>query len=231
MTPAAELPITVVESVDLSGSWRAALHELFDDSYRDADHDYLDRSLAQLRFVAVAVADPRERERGIPQIVGFALGESRTVDLPGLPAQPLALAGLCCVSSAFRREGLFRTLELRAIGAGAEQPPGGRVLAAGRMAHPASLRLIGANPNALPRPGIGPNAFQQRVARAVAGHYGVEGFDPLTFVCRGHGRPIGYPRMAVEATAEEWELFRDVDRDRGDSLLALCWVPDAPPGW
>ena len=37
--------------------------------------------------------------------------------------------------------------------------------------------------------------------------------------------------MKIEAQPRDWELFRNVDRDRGDSLLALSWIPDAPPGW
>jgi hypothetical protein len=47
----------------------------------------------------------------------------------------------------------------------------------------------------------------------------------------GGGRPIGTPRIEIDVADEEWIPFRDVDRDRGDSLLALAWSPDAPPGW
>jgi hypothetical protein len=83
----------------------------------------------------------------------------------------------------------------------------------------------------LPRPGVVPTPFQQEVAREVASCLAVDDFDPLTFACRGRGRPIGYPRMDVDADAQEWELFAGVDRDRGDSLLALSWIPDTPPGW
>jgi hypothetical protein len=56
-------------------------------------------------------------------------------------------------------------------------------------------------------------------------------FDPLTFVCKGTGVPIGYPIMDIDATPEEWEMFRYVDRSRGDSLLGISWAPDAPDGW
>ena len=227
--------LTVVAASDLSPSRREALHQLFEEGYAEADHDYLDRSLERLRSVALGVlggSDGRSRaDRSGEKIAGFALGEGRVVDLPGLPAQRLALAGLCCVDSAHRREGLFRSLETRAITETMGPLEGERFLAAGRMAHPASIRVMRWSPTVLPRPGVAPSAFQQEVARAVASCYGVETFDPLTFVCRGHGRPIGYPRMTVEATAQEWDLFSGVDRDAGDSLLALCWVPDAPPGW
>jgi hypothetical protein len=38
-------------------------------------------------------------------------------------------------------------------------------------------------------------------------------------------------RAWIEASAEEWGVFATVDRDRGDSLLALSWIPDAPLAW
>jgi hypothetical protein len=230
-----DLAITVVSAVDLSNPRREAVHQLFDDTYDHADHSYLDRSLETLRFAALATAgrpnEPRTGTGDDERVVGFALGESRTVDLPRLPAQVVALAGLCCVESAFRRAGLFRSLEMRAITECTPQRDGERILAAGRMAHPASFRAMRDNVGVLPRPGVVPSTFQQEVACAVADIYAVDAFDPLTFVCQGRGRPIGDPRLTIEATDEEWQLFSDVDRDRGDSLLALCWIPDAPTGW
>jgi hypothetical protein len=30
---------------------------------------------------------------------------------------------------------------------------------------------------------------------------------------------------------QEWEIFKPVNRDRGDALLGMMWTPDAPPGW
>lgn len=230
------MTVTVAPAAELPGSLRCALHRLFDQSYAQADHGYLDKSLELLGYVAVAAADDAADQAaaetsGREQITGFALGETRILDLPGLPGQPVGLAGLCCVHSAYRRRGLFRTLETRVIAAGTDRPGGGRVLVAGRMAHPASLRIMNGNPGALPHPGVVPTAFQQDAARAVASCFAVDYFDPLTFVCRGRGRPIGYPRMHIDADAQEWKLFAGVDRDRGDSLLALSWIPDTPPGW
>lgn len=220
--------ITVVPSSELTTPRRAAFHRLFDDSYDQADHGYLDRSLERLRFAALAtVGGPGEEER----IVGFALGESRIVDLPRLPAQAVALAGLCCVDGDFRRAGLFRSLETRAISEGVRLQDGERILAAGRMAHPASFRVMRGRVGALPMPGVAPSAFHREVARAVADLYAVSAFDPFTFVCEGSGQPIGDPRVRIEATDAEWQLFSGVDRRRGDSLLALCWIPDAPTGW
>jgi hypothetical protein len=37
--------------------------------------------------------------------------------------------------------------------------------------------------------------------------------------------------IELEAEPSEWEMFRPVDRDRGDALLGICWHPDPPLGW
>lgn len=236
MTGSNATTVAVIPAAQLPGPLRGALHRLFDQTYAQADPGYLDKSLELLRYVAVAAADDTTGQAAAgnnrrEQIIGFALGETRTLDLPGLPGQQVGLAGLCCVHSTYRRLGLFRTLETRVIAEGMDRPGSGRLLVAGRMAHPASLKIMNGNPGALPRPGVVPTAFQQEVARAVASCFAVDDFDPLTFICRGRGRPIGYPRMDIDADAHEWKLFAGVDRDRGDSLLALSWIPDTPPGW
>jgi hypothetical protein len=99
------------------------------------------------------------------------------------------------------------------------------------MAHPAALRTIGRFPTAVPKAGVRPTAWQQEVGKAIAEAYGVHGFDPETFVCLGDGTPIGYPMMEFDVEPHEWDLFEAVDRDRGDALLAIAWVPEAPPDW
>jgi len=104
-------------------------------------------------------------------------------------------------------------------------------MTAGRMAHPASFRLMSRNPSAVPKAGVTPTPWQQEVGIAIAGAYGVEDFDPETFVCRGSGTPIGYPIMEVDVAPGEWEVFRPVNRDRGDSLLGIAWMGEPPAGW
>ncbi len=110
-------------------------------------------------------------------------------------------------------------------------PPTQRAMTAGRMAHPASYRLMSRNPSAVPRPGVTPTAWQQEVGAAIAAAYGVEEFDPATFVCRGSGTPIGYPVIEIDVPPEEWVVFRPVDRDRGDSVLGISWMGGPPAGW
>jgi len=217
-----ELDFSVRESGSISQQEREQLLALFEMNYREANEAFLDRSLSKLRYLAMA------HREGVP--VGFALAETRLIDLPRLPEQLVNLAGICCIAPEFRRRGLFSQLELRAFLANAvpEQP---RRLVCGRMAHPAAFRTIGRFPTAVPRPGIRPNPWQQQVGRVIAEAYGVHDFDPDTFVCIGGGKPIGYPNIEFDVESAEWEVFKPVDRDRGDALLAIAWVPDAPPGW
>jgi GNAT superfamily N-acetyltransferase len=215
--------LRAVPTTDLTQAERDIMHALFDSNYRQANHPYLDKSFAVLRYAALAKAHD-----GTP--AGFALGDMRIVDLPRLPATAVALAGICCVAPAYRRRGLFGALEMTAIG-GAGIRPQGRSLAVGRMAHPASMRTMSRNPGVVPRPGVPITRWQREVGNAIAEMYGVERFHDDTFLVEGSGAPIGYPVMEVDVEPEEWVVFETVDRDRGDSLLGLSWRPDAPPGW
>ncbi len=65
-----------------------------------------------------------------------------------------------------------------------------RALFCVRYGHPAAFRsVVAEHRSGVPRPGIRPTAWQQEVGRAIADAYGVQSFDPETFVCRG--RPDG----------------------------------------
>jgi hypothetical protein len=220
-----DLQIRTVASAAIADADRAAMHALFDACYRQANHAYLDKSFAVLRHVALAWHDGA--------LVGFALSDHRVLDLPRLPETQVTLAGMACIDRRFRRRHLFLSLEREAAFADGNQVPrGARVLGCGRMAHPASFRGMTRNPTAVPRRGMEPTRWQQDVGSAIAAEYRVEDFDPRTFAVRGSGKPIGYPVIEMgDVRPEEWDVFRDVDRDRGDSLLGIAWIPNAPDGW
>ena len=217
-----ELEFRVRDAGSLSERERGELSGLFEMNYRRADPAFLAKSLTKLRCVATAT-------RG-DVAVGFALAETRVMDLPRLPEQVVSLAGIGCVAPEFRRRGVLGELQRRAVTAN-PVPERPRRLICGRMAHPAALRIIGRLPTAVPKAGVRPTAWQQAVGKAVAAAYGVHGFDPETFVCLGDGTPIGYPMLELDVEPHEWELFEAVDRDRGDALLAVAWAPDPPPEW
>jgi hypothetical protein len=221
-----DLEFRVVAGADLTASDRAAMFALFDVAYRDANHAYLEKSFGTLRWVALAWHGDT--------LAGFSLAESRIIDLPRLPAAVVHLAGICCIAPEFRRRHLFVVLERMAgllpDGTSLDRTAV-RSLGCGRMAHPASFRGMTRIPSVVPKPGVTPTAWQQEVGKAIAAEYGVRDFDPRTFVCHGTGVPIGYPVIDMDVTPAEWAVFREVNRDRGDSLLGIAWMPDAPPGW
>ena len=221
-----DVDVAVVRSDELDASLRDELVGLFCIAYDEADESYLDTSLRTLGWVATAHATD---DGGARRLVGFSLGDTRTLDLPVVGPSPVLLAGLGCVDPGRRRQGLFSHLSNLSLRAGGSPPD--RRLGAGRVAHPATMRSFALAPTVVPKPGVRPNELQRAVGQAVADAYGVATFDPDTFVCRGRGRPIGYPRMTQEVEPHEWEVFAPVDRSQGDSLLALMWQGDAPEGW
>jgi hypothetical protein len=213
----------VIRTAELTAADLQTIHDLFDLAYEQANHGYLDQSLTKLHFLSLAhdLATP----------VGFALGDAVITPLPRMTKpQCVILAGICCIDTRYRRQGLFTFLESLAIRESGVIKPELRSLSCGRMAHPASFRIISRNPSVVPKYGQVPTEWQKEVGLHVAGLYGVQ-LDPETFVVIGKGKPIGYPKMKILVEEEEWLPFKQVNRDRGDSLLGIGWNPDAPEGW
>ncbi len=214
------LDVSDIGPTDITG-----LLELFDANYDQANHDYLLASFDVLKWISVARDDDR--------IVGFALGEGRVASLPRLEEpQPVALAGISCIDPEFRNQGLFVRLSFDSLTASGAVDPSQRMLFCGRMAHPVTYRTMRKSAtNAVPDHGQDLTDWHREVITCVASLYQVE-VDPETCVVIGKGEPIGYPKIEYEATAEEEALFAPVIRDRGDSLLAISWMPGEPPaGW
>jgi len=215
--------IRVIRTTDMAKQDLMAIHDLFDLNYSQANHDYLNQSFHKLRFISLAY----DQEKPI----GFALGDAVRTTLPRMnEPQCVVLAGICCISPDYRRQGLFSHLEVKAIEKSGVFKPDKRFLACGRMAHPASFRIISRNPTVVPKYNVLPTEWQKDVGLRVAELYGVD-LDPETFVVRGRGSPIGYPKMDIQVNEDEWLPFKPVNRDRGDSLLGISWSPDAPEGW
>ena len=218
------LNFSVHDTDQLSSDLYARLHAFFEQNYRDANHDYLDRSFANLKRLAIA-------ERA-GELVGFNVSDTRLCALPGLEGEHfLVLGGIGCIDPSLRRQRLFSRLAELAGGDMTEAfALHRRILACARIAHPASFRTINHMPGCIPSVDSPVSARQLEIAAAVAALYGVE-LKPGKLVVAGSGAPIGYPDVEFDVTDEEWLPFADVDRDRGDSLLALAWMPDAPEGW
>lgn len=218
-----DINFRVIRTNALKNDEREMVHNLFDLSYRQANHSYLEKSFSKLRYISLATFENA--------LVGFAVADTIKTYLPRLAdPQFVMLAGLCCVHSNYRRLGLFRQLESMAASAGNFVSPIGRFLACGRMAHPAAFRTMKINPSVIPKYGVPLSDWHKEVGLKVASLYGVN-IDPETLVVIGGGSPIGYPNIDCDVAEEEWLPFKGVNRDRGDNLLGICWLPDAPEGW
>jgi hypothetical protein len=216
--------VRVVAYADLTERETAGLSRLFHATYRDADEAYLAKSGKTLRFVALAECGDA--------LVGFSLGDSVQVNLPRMDEpQSVALAGIACIDESMRRRGLFVTLATEAMRAGGAIQADKRFLFTGRMAHVLTYRtMANMSSTTVPATDKPSSTWHREIAVEVASLFKSE-IDPETFVVRGSGSPVGFPRIAFETSPEEDALFAQVDRERGDSLLSMCWIPDAPTDW
>ena len=227
MTNAAPFPdvqICVGRSDELGEPDLDRIHDLFDRCYARTNHSYLDRSMSRIRYIA------RAKQRGV--LLGFALSDARFEPLPRFDEPQLVLlAGIGCIDPEQRRTGLFSHIAaLAANASGLLAKASARFLICGRMGHPAGFRSMKDLPTVLPRAGKALSAWHLEVAARVAELYGSR-LKVGSLVVDGGGRPIGSPRIEIDVADEEWIPFREVDRDRGDSLLGLAWSPDVPPDW
>lgn len=223
-----DLDVEVVAGKDLTEDQIEDIMRLFDQSYSEANHAYLLKSFDVMRWIALA----RDGEG----LAGFAVGDAVETMLPRLDApQLVAMAGIACIDARHRRGGLFGRLALASMLASMMESgllePGRRFLLCGRMAHAASYRATArSSNNVVPLAGQPITAWHREMIECIAALYKVN-VDPMTSRVIGKGDPIGYPKLEYEATADELTVFRDVDRDMGDSLLAMSWHPDPPAGW
>lgn len=219
-----EIQVNVLKGDDLTSCQIDQLLELFDANYENANHAYFLKSFETMQWIALATT------KGA--MAGFAIGESKRTELPRMEGQQtVAMAGISCINSSFRRHGLFTKLALATLMQGDLIKPGQPFLFCGRMAHAITYRTMHNNSNnSVPSARQPISDWHKEVLLHLADLYNVK-IDPKTSVVIGKGAPIGYPRISYEATDEEKVLFENVNRDRGDSLLAMSWKPDPPAGW
>jgi hypothetical protein len=207
-----------LNSMELEG-----IHTLFEHTYREADHGYLDASLINLRNIALALEEEK--------VVGYSVSDRRRVAIPRIKQEQLiALGGIGCIDDHYRRLGLFSQLANLGGTLDGNVQKDQRILACGRMAHPASFRTLRRSPTVIPRPGLPLSDWHLEVGAALAELYGAT-LKPNSLVVQGSGKPIGYPNIKIQVSDKELLPFEQVNRDEGDSLLGIAWFPDAPPGW
>lgn len=218
-----DINFRVIATETLSSDDLVRVRQLFNQTYHHANFSYLEKSFKQLRYISFA------DYKG--ELVGFGVADAVETTLPRITEpQIVLLGGICCVASTFRRLGLFTELEKMSVEASDMMRPAPQYLVCGRMAHPASFRVISQTPAVIPKPGVRLSKWQQEIGLKVAELYGVK-IDPETLVVIGNGTPCGYPKVKSEVSEEEWQPFKAVNRNQGDSLLGITWILNIPPGW
>jgi hypothetical protein len=216
--------VEVVGCKDVSRQQRALMRDVFSTTYRRADLAYLEEQVPYFDCVSMATIE------GEP--AGFVFFGSREAELPGLGLTNMVMGGLSCVKPEFRRMGVWDAMRFDPrIQTFLIPPREMKGMSVGRMAHPGSFRGFSGLSGLTPAIGKAITPWQQDVGAGVALAFDIENFDPPTFVCRGRGRPLGEAFVNVEVSAEEWERFQNVDRSRGDTLLAIGFWPNPPDGW
>ena len=116
-----DVDIHVIKTEALNNDELGMVHQLFDLSYRQANHSYLEKSFSKLRYTALA----KIRKT----LAGFALADTVKTRLPRMiDPQIVTLAGICCVDPKYRRIGLFTKLEVLAAGGSGLLKPAKRLL-------------------------------------------------------------------------------------------------------
>lgn len=216
--------VEVVSCRELTQAHRALMRDVFTASYRDADVEYLDEQPPLYDCVSMA------RIGGEP--AGFVFFGAKFAEIPRVGERHVMLGGLSCVKPTFQRMGVWDAMRMDPRIRGlVPQPEEMKGVNVGKMAHPGSFRAFKGMPGLVPTVGRQPTQWQRDVGAVIAETIGVDDYDAPTFVCRGRGRPIGEAVIQLDASSEDWELFRNVDRARGDTLLAFGFWPSAPDGW
>lgn len=220
----AEIKLTAQKSKELTADQIAQIDALFDQTYEAANFDYLHASFDVLRWTSLAFDGDT--------LAGFTLGDGVTGKVPRVAGeQKIALAGIGCIDADYRRQGLFQRLAMESMMASGEVSFAGSTLFCGRMAHAITYRTAkNTAAGVVPSAGLLVSDWHSEVLQYIAGLYKVK-VDPASGVVQGKGEPIGYPRLSYGASDSEKELFAHVNRDKGDSLLTVGWMPEAPPDW
>lgn len=219
-----EIKVATQSVQDLTEQQIAQVLALFDAAYAEANHTYLLSSFDVMGWIALAMHGP--------VLAGFAVGDAKHVQLPRLDSHcTVAAYGIGCIDENFRRMGLFTRLEKAVVGASGTLQINSRRLHCGRTAHPASYRFFkNIGVGCIPDPDRPLSVWHVEMVEAIAALYGAKVY-PGTCIVAGKGEPIGFPRISVEATDAELGLFKNVDRNQGDALLAMSWSPQAPNDW
>ncbi len=143
---------------------------------------------------------------------------------------PVVILGAGSVTRISRRSTVLSALVAEQLHRAVMAFPDEDVLMGVRMNDPSAFDVFKVLSNVIPRPGHNANGEERAWGRRLAKRYriGNSVYDPRDFVATGDGgQPavFDYESPRPEKIAPELHaLFGNVQRDRGDSLVAVAWA-------
>lgn len=142
---------------------------------------------------------------------------------------PCVLIGLASVKRSPRRETVLKALMSDQLRRAVLAFPDEDVLVGTRLLDPGAFSAFAGLVDIVPRPGHKASGEERAWGRRLAKRFGAEGrIDDRTFVVTGLGEPaaaLDHETLKPESIEPEVaKLFADLDRSRGDSLIAFGWA-------
>src|SRR5437588_535967 len=142
---------------------------------------------------------------------------------------PCVLVGLASVKRGSRRDAALRALVNDELRRAVLAFPDEDVLIGAKLSDPAGLGALKGLQDVVPRPGHKATGEERAWGRRLAKRFGAEGrLDDRTFVLGGNGNsPCIFDHETAKPEGIDPQVvayFDELDRDRGDSLIAFGWA-------
>lgn len=142
---------------------------------------------------------------------------------------PCVLIGLASVKRSPRREAVLRAMVGDQLRRAVLAFPDEDVLVGTKLLDPGAFTAFAGLVDIVPRPGHKASGEERAWGRRLAKRFGAEGrIDDRSFVVTGLGEPaaaLDHLTLKPEAIDPEVaEMFKGLDRKRGDSLIAFGWA-------
>jgi hypothetical protein len=215
---------------ELTPSEWVGVHKVFEASYRNADHDFVERRVRQLSTIAMGWrAD---------EMLGFSAVGVLQADMGPIGSHSYFDGGLLCIDPSAHNLGLSNAIGSLAIRATPDMNLPEFTLF--HFATPVTLRAAfrfgrvtwpGNTINEVAAALASPTSCQKEVGSVMAKLAGAKSYDADHWVIHS-AHPAG-ETTAVPADLEPdyAQLFAHVDARKGDTLLGIFWWEDPPEAW
>jgi hypothetical protein len=222
--------ISITSPSQLSGSEREEVCALFERSYGDPDRHHIERQFETMTSIV--------RGRTGDQLTTFSFDRTTTLTLPVIGPTTIHQSGTLCMDPDYQRMGYVKNgaavVGILSVG---EEPAS---LGVHHFATPVTLHAnLQMLPNSWPGTDVGsvirayaaPTSTQRAIGHRLAEDADAADYDEEHWVLIGTGRSPGEAATAVGLDPAYDQLFKHVNRARGDTLLGPFWQTQPPAVW